>query len=297
MTWGRSRGAETMRRRETRVGSGRNAAVRAVLVAAVIAAGLLLFDLAEAKEYVIGAADLIAISVLDNKDLDTVATVTPGGKIAVPLIGDVQAAGLTVQELTDRLTQELGKKVKSPQITVTLREVNSYRIYFLGRVGKPGIQASKSEVTLLQALSLAGGIQEGTDLSLAYVARGKERLPVDFGKLLRDGDLSQNITLNPDDTVVVPDNPQSVIYVMGEVKLPGMVPLVKDRGLTALKAVAAVGGFTQFAGRGRSYILHDDGGRRTIIPIDFNDLMRNPEAGKDVPLNAGDILVVPQSLF
>ena len=286
-----------MRSRAMRVGSGWSVGIRAVLVVAVVSAGLLLFHPAEAKDYVIGAADLIAISVLDNKELDTVVTVTPGGKVAVPLIGDIQAAGLTVQELTDRLTQELGKKVKSPQVTVTLREVNSYRIYFLGRVGKPGIQASKSEVTLLQALSLAGGIQEGTDLSLAYVARGTERLPVDFAKLLREGDLSQNVTLNPDDTVVVPDNPQNVIYVMGEVKQPGMVPLVKDRGLTALKAVASVGGFTQFAGRGRAYILHEEGGRPTTIPIDFNDLMRNPEAGKDVPLNAGDILVVPQSLF
>ena len=286
-----------MRRRAARVGSGCSVGVRVLLATVVVVAGILIFHLAEAKEYVIGAADLIAISVLDNKDLDTVATVTPGGKIAVPLIGDVQAAGLTVQELTEHLTQELGKKVKSPQVTVTLREVNSYRIYFLGRVAKPGIQASKSEVTLLQALSLAGGIQEGTDLSLAYVARGTERLPVDFVKLLRDGDLSQNITLNPDDTVVVPDNPQNVIYVMGEVKTPGMLPLVKDRGLTALKAVAAVGGFTQFAGRGRAYILREEGGRRTTIPIDFNDLMRNPEAGKDMPLSAGDILVVPQSLF
>jgi polysaccharide biosynthesis/export protein len=286
-----------MRRRVTGIGYGWSTCGRAVLATAVVVAGIVLARSAEAKEYVIGAADLIAISVLDNKDLDTVATVTPGGKIAVPLIGDIQAAGLTVQELTDRLTQGLSQKVKSPQVTVTLREVNSYRLYFLGRVGKPGIQASKSEVTLLQALSVAGGILEGTDLSLAYVARGKERLPVDFVKLLREGDLSQNITLNPDDTVVVPDNPQNVIYVMGEVKTPGMLPLIKDRGFTALKAVAAVGGFTQFAGRGRAYILHEEDGRRTTIPVDFNDLMRNPEAGKDVPLSAGDILVVPQSLF
>src|SRR5574341_2589964 len=208
-----------MRMCAKRVGSGWNVSIRAVAAAAIT--GFLFSAPAEAKEYVIGAADLIAISVLDNKDLDTVATVTPGGKIAVPLIGDIQAAGLTIQELTDRLTQEFGKKVKTPQVTVTLREVNSYRIYFLGRVGKPGIQASKSEVTLLQALSMAGGIQEGTDLSLAYVARGKERLPVDFVKLLREGALSQNVTLNPDDIVVVPDNPQNVIYVMGEVKQPG----------------------------------------------------------------------------
>jgi polysaccharide export outer membrane protein len=266
-------------------------------IAAAILVGLAPLETAEAKEYVIGAADLIAISVLDNKDLDTVVSVTPGGKIAVPLIGDTQAAGLTVSELTDRLTQELAKKVKSPQVTVTLREVNSYRIYFLGRVGKPGILTSKSEVTLLQALSMAGGILDGADLSLAYVARGKDRVPVDFVKLVRKGDLSHNIALEPDDTVVIPDNPQNVIYVTGEVKQPGMLPFVKERDWTALKAVVAVGGFTQFAAKSKAYLIREGGGGRTTVPIDFNDLMRNPEAGKDVSLIPGDILVVPQSLF
>jgi len=267
------------------------------VMALPLAVGLIILPPALAKEYVIGTADLIAISVLDNKDLDTVVSVTPGGKIAVPLVGDIQAAGLTVAELTEQITQELAKKVKAPQVTVTLREVNSYRVYFLGRVAKPGILTSKSDVTLLQALSIAGGFQEGADLSLAYVARGRERVPVDFVKLLRQGDLSQNITLEPDDTVVIPDNPQNVIYVTGEVKTPGMLPFVHERGWTALKAVAAVGGFTQFAAKGRVSLIREEDGRRTIIPIDFNDVMRNPEAGKDIPLRPGDILIIPQSLF
>ncbi len=266
-------------------------------LASVVAAALSVSQPATAKEYVIGAADLVAISLLDNKELDTVVSVTPGGKIAVPLLGDVQAAGLTVPELTQRLTQGYTEKIKSPQVTVTLREINSYRVYFLGRVGKPGIHTSKSEVTLLQGLSMAGGIQEGADLSLAYVARGTQRLPVDFVKLLRDGDLSQNVTLEPDDTVVVPDNPLNVIYVTGEVRQPGMLPFLKERGWTALRAVVAVGGFTQFAAKGKAYLIRDAGSRRTVIPIDFNDVMRNPEAGRDVPLSPGDVLVVPQSLF
>ena len=267
-----------------------------VLLIVAVVSGITLSEAASFKEYVIGTADVIAISVLDNRDLDTVVSVTPGGKVAVPLIGDIQAAGLTVSELTERLTKELAKKVKSPQITVSLREVNSYRIYFLGRVGRPGILTSKSEVTLLQALSMAGGILEGADLSQSYVARGTQRVPVDFVKLVRNGDLSQNVTLNPDDTVVIPDNPQNVIYVMGEVKTPGMLPFVKERDWTVLKAVVASGGFTQYASKSKSYLIREAGGRKTI-PIDFNDLMRNPESSKDIPLIPGDILVVPQSLF
>lgn len=267
------------------------------VLVAVVAAIAVVSPPATAKEYVIGVADVVAVSVLDNRDLETIATVNPGGKIALPLIGEVQAAGLTAAELTRRLTDEYAKKVKSPQVTVSLREVNSYRFYFVGKVAKPGMYTSRSEVTLLQAISIAGGILEGVDLAQAYVARGTERVPVDFVRLMRQGDLTQNITLNPDDTIVLPDNPQHVIYVMGEVKLPGMLPFVKERNWTATKAVAAVGGFSQYAARGRSYIIREEGGRKITIPIDFNDLMKNPEAGKDVPLSAGDILVVPQSLF
>ncbi len=275
--------------------SFRSRAWLSLVAVAVIILGLC--NPSAAKEYVIGTADVLAISVLDNKELDTVVSVNPGGKITVPLIGDLQAAGLTVSELTQQLTRNFAEKVKSPQVTVALREVNSYRIYFLGRVTRPGVLTSRSEVTLLQAISMAGGLQEGAELSLAYVARGKERVPVDFVKLMRKGDLSQNITLEPDDTVVIPDNPQNVIFVTGEVKQPGMLPFSQERGWTALKAAVAVGGFTQFAAKGRASLIREEAGKRLIIPIDFNDLMRNPEAGKDVPLNPGDILVVPQSLF
>jgi len=271
--------------------------LRSFVLVSAIATIAITPALAIAKDYLIGVADVIAVSVLDNRELDAVATVNPGGKIALPLVGEVQASGLTAAELTQRLTDEYAKKVKSPVVTVSLREVNSYRFYFVGKVAKPGMYASRSEVTLLQAISIAGGILDGADLAQAYVARGKDRVPVDFVRLMRQGDLTQNITLNADDTIVLPDNPQHVIYVMGEVKLPGMLPFVKERNWTATKAVAAVGGFTQYAGKGKSYIIREAGGKKLMIPIDFNDLMKNPEAGKDVPLSAGDILVVPQSLF
>ena len=264
-----------------------------VTLAAALAV-LVLAGGAAAKEYVIGTADVIAVSVLDNKELDSVAAVSPDGKIALPLIGDMQAGGLTVRELTEKLTQAYAKKVKVPEVTVSLREINSYRIYFLGRVGKPGVLNSKSEVSLLQAISMAGGVLDGADLSLAYVARGTERVPVDFVKLLRGGELSQNVMLSPDDTVVIPDNPRNVVYVMGEVKTPGILTFTKERGWSALQAIVAVGGFTPYAARARATVLREEGGRRMTLPIDFNDLMR---AGKDLPLNPGDILIVPQSMF
>lgn len=251
----------------------------------------------EAREYVIGAGDVLAISVLENKDLDTVATVNPGGKITFPLVGEVQTAGLTAAELAARLTTELGKSIKNPVVTVSLREVNSYRIYFLGKVAKPGIHFNKSEVTLLQALSLAGGLTEGADLSLAFVARGTEKLPVDFHRLIREGDLSQNIVLDPEDIVVIPDNPRNMVYIMGEVKQPGSFPLSQDRGLSVLKAIAQAGGFTNFAAPSRTVILRESGERKGTIRVDVDDLIKRPDESQDTLLQAGDIVIVPQSLF
>jgi len=100
-----------------------------------------------AADYVIGSADVLFISVLGNTELDTVARVTPTGTISVPLVGDVQAAGLTAQELAGRLTRALAKKIRNPVVSVSLREINSYRVYILGSVAKPGVVSSKSEIT------------------------------------------------------------------------------------------------------------------------------------------------------
>ena len=212
-----------------------------------------------AAEYVIGAGDILFISVLAEKELDTVATVTPGGKISFPLVGDVQAAGLTAEELADQLTRPLGKKIRNPSVSVSLREINSYRVYTLGSVERPGVVASKSVINLLQALALAGGVTPGADLSLAYVARGSEKPDVDFRKLLMEGDLSQNIELKPEDVVVLPANPRNRVFIMGEVQNPGAFPLDRESQFTILKAIAGAGGFSEFAKPSKTIILREDG--------------------------------------
>ena len=247
-----------------------------------------------AAEYVIGAADVLFISVLGHKDLDTVSSVTPGGKISFPLVGDVQAAGLTAQELADRLTRALSEKIKSPVVSVSLREINSYRVYVLGGVAKPGVLSSKSEITLLQALALAGGVTPGAELTLGYVARGNRRLDADFRKLVMQGDLSQNIILKPEDVVVVPTSPKNAVFVMGEVRNPGTIPLEPEGGYTILQLLARAGGFSQFAKPSRTVIIREEGSGKQIIPVDVEKIMDNPQGAKDVVLKPGDVVFVPQ---
>lgn len=247
-----------------------------------------------AAEYVIGAADVLFISVLGNKDLDTVSSVTPGGKISFPLVGDVQAAGLTAEELADRLMRALSEKIKSPVVSVSLREINSYRVYVLGGVARPGVLSSKSEITLLQALALAGGVTPGADLTLGYVARGNKRLDADFRKLVMQGDLSQNIILKPEDVVVVPTSLKNAVFVMGEVRNPGTIPLEPEGGYTILQLIARAGGFSQFAKPSRTVIIREEGSGKQIIPVDVQKIMDNPQGAKDVVLKPGDVVFVPQ---
>ena len=247
-----------------------------------------------AAEYVIGAADVLFISVLGNKDLDTVSSVTPGGKISFPLVGDVQAAGLTAEELADQLTRALSEKIKSPVVSVSLREINSYRVYVLGGVVRPGVLSSKSQITLLQALALAGGVTPGADLTLGYVARGNRRLDADFRKLVMQGDLSQNIILKPEDVVVVPTSPKNAVFVMGEVRNPGTIPLEPEGGYTILQVLARAGGFSQFAKPSRTVIIREEGGGKQIIPVDVQKIIDNPQGAKDVVLKPGDVVFVPQ---
>jgi len=247
-----------------------------------------------AAEYVIGAADVLFISVLGNKDLDTVSSVTPGGKISFPLVGDVQAAGLTAEELADALTRMLSEKIKSPVVSVSLREINSYRVYVLGGVAKPGVLSSKSEITLLQALALAGGVTPGADLTLCYVARGNRRLDADFRKLVMQGDLSQNIILKPEDVVVVPTSLKNAVFVMGEVRNPGTIPLEPEGGYTILQLLARAGGFSQFAKPSRTVIIREEGSGKQIIPVDVQKIIDNPQEAKDVVLKPGDVVFVPQ---
>ncbi len=243
------------------------------------------------EAYRIGPSDVLAISVWDNKDLDQVVFVRPDGKISLPLLGEVQAGGFTVAELAARLTEMYGKTVKDARVTVDVREIRSRLVFFVGGVGKPGPLPLTQELTLLQAISLAGGVAPGADLESASVLRGDESIPLDFVKLIQKGDITQNIKLQPGDTVVVPV--AQVVYVQGEVKVPGQIKFTND--LTMLKAIAQTGGFTPLAASNRVSVLRGESAKKENIRVNVNDMMK--ESSPDIPLQPNDIIIVPQRLF
>jgi polysaccharide biosynthesis/export protein len=157
-------------------------------------------------EYVIGPDDALHIAVWRESDLTASLPVRPDGKISLPLLDDVQAAGLTPKQLANSITEKLKKYVADPRVTVVVTAINSKRIFINGEVLHPGPMPMLPNMTVMQALSSAG-LNQFAKIKGIYVLRtenGKQqKLPVNYKKLLK-GEIEQNYLLQPGDTIVVP---------------------------------------------------------------------------------------------
>jgi len=157
--------------------------------------------------YVIGPEDILDINVWKEPDISRVVPVRPDGKISLPLLHDVQAAGLTPRQLGSQVTESLKKYLTEPQVTVIVTAINSRRFYILGEVGRPGAYPLLTNMTVLQALSSAG-FSQFANLKKIYVMRtenGKQvKYPFNYKEVVSGQNTQQNILLKPGDTIVVP---------------------------------------------------------------------------------------------
>jgi len=158
-------------------------------------------------EYVIGPEDVLHVAVWKESDLTATLPVRPDGKISLPLLNDVQAAGMTPEQLSESLTVKLKKYIADPRVTVVVTAINSKRIYVNGEVLHAGPMPMSPNMTVLQALSSAG-LNQFAKIKGIYVLRtenGKqEKLPVNYRKLLKGEQIEQNYLLQTGDTIVVP---------------------------------------------------------------------------------------------
>lgn len=157
--------------------------------------------------YVIGAEDVLHIAVWKEAELTATLPVRPDGKISLPLLNDVQAAGLTPMQLADSVTDKLKKYIADPRVTVVVTQINSKRIYMVGEVAHTGPISMLPNMTVLQALSSAGLTQFANTKGI-YILRmenGKQqKMPVNYRKLVKGEQMDQNYVLEPGDTIVVP---------------------------------------------------------------------------------------------
>ena len=158
-------------------------------------------------EYVIGPEDVLHVAVWKENDLTATLPVRPDGKISLPLLNDVQASGMTPQQLAASLTEKLKKYIADPHVTVVVTTINSKRIYLVGEVLHTGATPLSPNMTVLQALSSAG-LNQFAKTKGIYVLRTEngrqQKLPVDYRKIVRGERIEQNYVLKPGDTIVVP---------------------------------------------------------------------------------------------
>ena len=272
----------------------------------------------DSEPYRVGPGDTLLVAVYNHPELAiaTYAGVGAGGSppngrtaglyvdndgtIQLPLIGAMQVAGKSTDELRVFLEQALARYIKSPRVTVQVLFNGSIRYYLLGQFVDPGLKYADRSMRLLEAMSLGGSVVlDRASLRRAYVMREGRRLPVNFRSLLRDGDTRHNIWLRPGDTIMVPDNLSEQAFVFGGAAggnaRGGPVPFVNGH-LDLLQALAQAGiGFRERA-QGRLSevrVIRSEADRGQFFVLDVERMLRG-DAGS-FELAPGDIVFVPPS--
>jgi polysaccharide export outer membrane protein len=160
------------------------------------------------KDYVIGADDVLDVSVWKEQELTRSLQVRPDGKISMPLLGDVQAAGLTPGQLAQNVSDKLKKYLTAPQVTVILTQINSQRVYVMGEVTRPGAYPVLPGMTVLQAISSAGGLTPFANSKKIFLMRDENHIqtkyPFSYKEVLDGRKAEENLPVKAGDTIVVP---------------------------------------------------------------------------------------------
>lgn len=251
---------------------------------------------AQGTNYVVGASDVLAIDVFNQPQLKGNFAVDTDGTFTFPFIGRVTASGLTLRQLEEELKTRLANGfLKNPQVSVSVEQYRSQRVFVIGEVRAPGSYALTGDMSLIEALARAGSATPDAG-GEALIVRPHQNKPssgplmptpdaevvhVDL-KELQSGKMSQNVPLQDGDTIFVPR--AELVYISGQVRNPGSYSL--QRGMTVLQALSLAGGITDRGASNRIKVIRMVNGKRTERKITLEDTVL-----------AGDTLVVPERFF
>ena len=251
--------------------------------------------------YTLGPGDKLEVEIINDPGSRATTTVAPDGKVYFHLLPGIDVWGLTLAQARDRIQEAAAKFVINPQVAIQLRGIDSKRVWMLGRIQKSGIYSMNAPMTVLEAVSLAGGTMtssaSGTtedlaDLSHSFIIRNGERLPIDLGALIQRGDMSQNIFLQADDFVYFPSSMSRDIYVLGAVRLPRAVQHNQN---TLMAAIAAAGGPAPECYLSHVAIVRGSLTHPQIAIVNFTDILHG--RATDILLEPRDIVFVPYSPY
>lgn len=160
-------------------------------------------------DYVIGSDDVLSINVWKETEISRDVQVRPDGKVSLPLVGELQAAGLHPADLQKQIADKLQSYISNPEVTVIVQAVKSKKFNVVGEVNRPGEYMLTTSMTVLDAIALCGGFRDFAKQSKIYVLRGgsnsaKTRIPFNYKRVIKGKDVAENVQLQPGDTVVVP---------------------------------------------------------------------------------------------
>ncbi len=268
-------------------------------------------------DYRIGPGDVLDIEVLGEVNTQASSVVGPDGKIYFYLLPGIDVWGLTLTQARERVVQEMQKLVREQQpVSISLRRTESQRVWILGRLNKPGIYSMAGPMTLLEALSEAGGpapagafaslsgpigvttgraaSDEAADLSRAFIIRQGRMLRVDFNRLLREGDMSQNVYLQPDDFIYLPSATIGNVHVLGAVESPRALDYVNQ--LTLVQAVTQAGGtLRRNAHLSQVAIVRGSLAQPKVAVVDVTAILAGQ--APDIALEPQDIVFVPYTPY
>jgi polysaccharide biosynthesis/export protein len=260
--------------------------------------------------FTLGPGDKMEIELEDDTNSLTATVVGPDGKIYFNLLPGIDVWGLTLGQTRQVIEHDLARYVRgTPQVNLTLRDVESKHVWLLGRFQQPGVYNMAAPTTLLEAIAAAGGsqsfagqrqISEGgpigedlADFNHSFVVRGNKMVPVDFHRLLEKGDLSQNIYLQPDDFIYFAPSYAKEVYVLGAVLQPKPVQYV--RGMTLMQAIAGAYGTIRDAWLDHVTIIRGSLAEPDVAFVNYYDIAKGRTP--DVALEPGDIIYVPLTRY
>ena len=251
----------------------------------------------ERDEYRLGKNDVLNIFVLDHPELSSQrvnlgeisgTTIRKDGKVHLPVVGGVQAEGLTLTEFETALRDQVAKYVIEPHVAVEILRHESQKFFVLGEVRQPGAFPVNGQVTLLEGLGVAGGILPTADLEGAIVIRDAKLMPINLADVVRRGDVTRNVFLRHGDLVYVPDNVAKKVFVLGEVQQPNAVPIERDH-VSLAEALSLCGGPTPARARRELAIIRGGFAKPVVYIVELEKALLYDD---QIKLRAGDRVVV-----
>ncbi len=249
------------------------------------------FNKSVTNDYMIGPGDLLDIKVYEAADLSGEVRVSSSGIVTYPLLGEVELGSLTVREAEKKLQELVGAKyVKDPHITVFVKEYRSKKVAVVGAVRNPGSFDLLGNGRILDALAVAGGLNENAGQLVYITHQGEDgQTEIDLNQLLIKGDAQLNLPVSMGDTLFVPE--AGVYYVNGAVRRPGTFTLKEN--VTVSQALEIAGGLATGAKASDIKLLRFKDGQRQIVPIDYKAIESGGQ--KDIALQDQDVLFIDKN--